>query len=320
MNKNFKVDVPVMLFIFVRPHTLTKVFEVISDVKPSVLFLVSDGPRENVPTDKEKILKSREVVDTIDWDCEVHRLYSDTNQGMYETERMAREYAFKYVDRLILLEDDVIPSKSFFKFCGELLEEYKDDYRINRICGMNHLGVYKEPSSDYFFSKEGSIWGYAIWKRTHENYDYSFHYSEDKYTIKRLMENTLKGKKMKAKYLNFPKGIFVDGKRPGPEFFLSSACELYHQLNIVSSINLVKNIGVGQESTNSGKEYRLLPKGIRRVFNMETYEHSFPLQHPKYVIEDRRYLKKVYRIMGWGHPLVILYRKIEIFLRKRIWR
>ena len=49
---------------------------------------------------------------------------------------------FEKEDRGIVLEDDDVVSDSFFYFCEELLEKYKDDERINMICGMNHLGHY----------------------------------------------------------------------------------------------------------------------------------------------------------------------------------
>lgn len=314
--KPYLVDIPVRLNVFVRPEALKEVFDVIREARPSILFLVSDGPRDTVPTDKERIEASRRVVEDIDWDCRVHKLYSEKNQGMYTTGKNAWEYIFNIVDRCIMLEDDVVPSVCFFRFCAELLEKYKNDLRISRICGMNHLGYYKEPNSDYFFSKEGSIWGYAIWKRTYENYDYDFGYGKDKYVLNRLKENTKHEKKMMRKYYGYANGYYVDGHTAGSEFFFECAVDLYNQLNLVATKNMICNIGVGDGSTHSADSLKELPKGIRRIFFMETYEHEFPLRHPKFVIEDKNYQRKVNRIMGWGHPLVIFYRRTEILIRR----
>lgn len=55
------------------------------------------------------------------------------------------EYIWKHVNRCIFLEDDQIPSVTFFHFCSELLEKYKDDERIEMICGNNVLYAGKKP-------------------------------------------------------------------------------------------------------------------------------------------------------------------------------
>ena len=71
----------------------------------------------------------------------------------------------------------------------EMLEKYKDDLRVNVICGMNHLGVSENVNSDYFFSRQGSIWGCAIWKRTWQQY-HDFSYGKDDYVMKCLKQRT----------------------------------------------------------------------------------------------------------------------------------
>jgi hypothetical protein len=316
--KPFLVDVPVKLNVFIRPNDLKQVFDVVRVARPSILFLVSDGPRDNFPSDKEKVQASRRIVEDIDWDCTVYRLYSDKNQGMYASSINARKYIFSIVDRCIMLEDDVVPSVSFFRFSAELLERYKDDLRISRICGMNHLGYYKEPNSDYFFSREGSIWGFAIWKRTYENFDYEFSYGKDKYILDRLKENTKHEKKMMEKYYGYANSNYIDGHVAGSEFFLECAVDLHNQLNIVATKNMICNIGIGDGSTHSADSIKEMSKGLRRVFFMRTYEYDFPLKHPKFVIVDKNYEKQVNRIMGWGHPLIKLYRRIEILIRRAV--
>lgn len=137
--------------------------------------------------------------------------------------------------------------------------------------------------------------------------------------MNRLKENAIKEKNMWKKYKGYANGELVDGHITGTEFFYSAAMDLHNQLNIVASRNMICNIGVGKGSTHSPDDVNKLSKGIRQVFFMKTYEYDFPLKHPKYVIEDKNYQKKVYRIMGWGHSLIRLYRKCEIMARKLIY-
>lgn len=230
--KPFLVDVPVLLFVFIRPDTLTKVFDVIKEARPSRLFLVSDGPRENNSTDKIKIQQSRKIVEDIDWDCEVHRIYFNENQGMYETFRKAMDYVFERVDRCIFLEDDVITSVSFFDYCREMLEKYKDDLRVNMVCGMNHLETYNEASADYFFTKGASIWGFALWKRTY-NLFYDFAYGGDKYSLNLLVENAKDYKQFQRSLVGYSNDYNYNGHPAGPEFYLALTMFSQNQLNIV---------------------------------------------------------------------------------------
>lgn len=307
--KEFLVDVPVMLFVFVRPESLKRVFDVIKEARPSTLFLVSDGPRDNVPTDKQKIAASRKVVEEIDWDCTVHKLYHDKNQGMYQTFRDTCEFVFKHVDRCIFMEDDNIPAVSFFKYCEVLLEKYKDDLRIYYINGMNHLGVYEKPNTDYFFSKRGSIWGFAIWRRTYESF-YDLSLFDDDYVTERLFEHT-KGYKVFYNRLKecYESGTH-DGHVPGFELFLAIDCYSQHRLGIVPTKNMICNIGYGEGSTSNPAGLKQMPKRMQELYNMKTYELEFPLKHPKYVIEDLYYKKKVNRVMG-GTKDVYIYRFFE---------
>lgn len=311
--KPFLVDVPVLLFVFIRPDTIEKVFETIREARPSKLFLVSDGPRTSHEMDRILIGKSRSVVEKIDWDCEVSRLYFDENQGMYNTFRKALDFVFKNVDRCIFLEDDVVTSLSFFKYCEILLERFKDDLRINSICGMNHLGIYDDVNDDYFFCKTGSIWGFALWKRTYDLF-YKLDYGDDEYYIKNIIHNSRKYDKFSKSVKGYLYNSEYNGHLPGPEFFLGLNIYSQSQLTIVPKRNMVKNIGYGTGNTHFVEGLEKLPKAVQKMFNMPIHEYDFPLKHPKFIIEDKFYEKALYKIMG--RPFFInLARKIEMTIR-----
>ena len=220
------------------------------------------------------------------------------------------EFIWQYVDRCIFLEDDILPSVGFFRWCAELLEKYKDDPRIYAVCGMNHEGISEQVSSDYFFSRYGSIWGYALWKRSYEQY-YDYAFKDDPYTLKQIQEtvpDSMAGHRTQMERIAKSGGY--DGHVPGSEFFMNFAVYGQHQLLIIPKRNMISNIGCDESSTHSNS-LENLPKGIRRVFNMERYEPTFPLNHPRYVFPDTRYEKARNRIMGFGHPLVTAYRNAE---------
>lgn len=306
--KPYLVDVPVKINIWIRPYCQRKQFEVICRARPSVLFVASDGGRND---EEWRLIKENRKIyeEGVDWDCKIYYIYQDKNNGMYGMGNIIHNFIWKRVDRCIFLEDDQIPSVSFFRFCAEMLERYKDDTRISLICGMNHLGVYDDVNTDYFFSRRGSIWGIAMWKRTYDQY-FDFSYKNDSYVMRCLKERTRHSKITWKQICAYSQNEYYGGHAAGDEFFLKFASYGQNQLQIVPKHNLISNIGSTGDSAHAG-EIQVLPHGIRRVFNMKTYELQFPLEHPKYVIPDVLYEKRRNRIIGTGHPLVQAWRKTE---------
>lgn len=311
--KPFLVDVPVKVNIWIRPECQRKQFEVLKEARPSILFIQSDGGRN----DKEwaAIHENRKLFDEgIDWDCTVYKIYEDHNNGLYAMGIKMREVIWEKVDRCITLEDDILPSVSFFKYCAELLERYKDDERIECICGMNHLGISENVNTDYFFSRQGSIWGIATWKRVIDARD-NYAYAKDDYVMSLLKQRTKHNPIAWKRLCAYSKNEIYEGHVAGGEFWHEFNMYSQNMLQIVPKKNLICNIGCTNDSEHAAS-LKQMPRAIRKVFNMKTYELDFPLKHAEYVIPDIEYEKRRNRIMGYNRPLVQLYRNIEVlFLR-----
>ena len=166
----YPLTTPVLFLVFNRPDTTEKVFEAIRQAKPQKLFVAADGPRGNRLGEKEKCEQVRKIATTVDWDCEVKTLFREKNLGCKFAVSSAIDWFFKNVEEGIVLEDDCLPSQSFFWFCQELLERYRNDERVMLI-GGNNRGVDFLKNHSYFFSKYVQIWGWATWRRSWEKYD-----------------------------------------------------------------------------------------------------------------------------------------------------
>lgn len=309
--KPYLVDVPVRVNIWIRPECQRKQFEVIKAARPSILFIQSDGGRNE--QEWEAIRKNRKLIDEgIDWECTVYRFYENYNNGMYEMARKVNKKIWNTVDKCILLEDDLLPSVTFFAFCKELLEKYKDDERIECICGVNHLGKYNTEGLSYFFARQGSIWGVATWKRVIEERD-KYGYVQNAY-IMRLLKQRTKANPIAWKRLNaYSKQDKYEGHIAGAEFWIEFDMYAQNRLQIIPSVNLISNMGATENAAHAA-ELELLPRGIRKVFNAPVYNMLFPLTYPEYVIPDLEYEKKRNRIMGYNTPIVRIFRKIERFV------
>ncbi len=298
---NWETDVNVLLIFFTRADVFEKCFEAVRAVKPRRLLLWQDGPRENRPDDIENIEKCRKIAENIDWDCEVHKCYNEKNYGCDPSTFYAHKWAFSIVDKLIVLEDDVVASSDFFRFCKELLDKYENDERIARICGMNEIKNFKCEDS-YFFSKIGSVWGWATWKRVADTWDEDYSFLADENAMS-LIRNYRSGDRSYPHYEEVCKGHKTEGV-PHWETIQTYARYFNSQLNITPAKNLVKNIGLGEESTHSKTEIQCLPKQIREAFYCDAESLEFPLRHPKYVIDNVEYKNQLYKRIGKGHPLI----------------
>lgn len=163
-------DTPILFLIFNRIDTSKKVFNKIRDIRPSRLYISSDGPRNDLEKNKIKNLRDY-LQSSIDWDCKVETLFRDENLGCKMAVSSAINWFFENEEMGIILEDDCLPSTSFFYYCGELLNKYKEDERIFLISGHNSQEKWLGGKGDYFFSHFGGIWGWASWRRAWNNYD-----------------------------------------------------------------------------------------------------------------------------------------------------
>lgn len=305
-----KIDVAVLLLFFARPEQTRLVFEQIKKARPSQLFLYQDGARVGRNDDIEGIAKCREIVEDIDWDCTVYRKYQEKNYGCDPSEYISQKWMFSIVDKGIILEDDDVPSQSFFPFCKELLDKYENDTRISMISGMCHLDKI-DINDDYFFSKHGPIWGWATWKRTVDQWDTSYSFLKDDYICNLLKYN----KDMSDSYFSLCQQHLKTGKEHY-ESLLRTSRILNNQLAIIPTKNLISNIGITSNAVHCNTSLEDLPPKERKIYNKVVYEYNFPLKHPKYIIENKRLSEEITKSIKHNLPekLFSIRRKIHKLL------
>jgi hypothetical protein len=299
MHKS-ELDIAVALIFFVRPDTLSKVFDKVKQARPSKLFLIQDGPRPGNELDNKMIYLCRSIVDDIDWECEVFKNYSESNLGCGMRPHTGISWVFEHVDKAIILEDDCIPSDSFFHFCKLMLDKYQNDKRIGIISGLNYFEHYNFGGNSYGFVKSGAIWGWATWKDRWEEYDFRMEILKDEY-VQKLLEMDITPKLAAKHRLNTWKHAYEkiasDSNVSYWDYQWGLTRHVNSWLSIVPKYNQITNIGIGVGSTHSGDNIRLLPKKIAGFFFMETKNLEFPLIEPKFVIPDRNYDKRYYKII-----------------------
>lgn len=275
---------PVLLLIFNRPECTNKVFQILKIIKPVNLFIAADGPREHIITDSKLCKQSRSIVDLIDWDCEVNTLFRDKNLGCKSAVSSAIKWFFNQVESGIVLEDDCIPDLSFFPYCEELLEKFREDERIGMICGRNDFSDFSMENS-YDFSTSGSIWGWASWKRVMNNYD------ENDITLlqdfnKYIYDATCD--KFEKNRLYYQLKWSLDGSLNTWDYQLHVLLKLSSMLYVIPQNNLISNIGFDKNATHT--------KSIEKRSYSPVKALTLPLKHPRRIIPNRYLSRKIVRI------------------------
>ncbi|MCD7713653.1 MAG: hemolysin activation protein [Prevotella sp.] len=304
-----KIDISVLIIFFNRPDTLRQVFDAVKKARPARLFLYQDGSRGE--RDDDKIAACRAIVDDsqIDWACEVHRKYQTRNYGCNPSCYMAHKWAFSQTDKLIVLEDDIVPAISFFRFCKELLDRYENDPRVWMIAGFN-AEEKVDLRESYFFTSVFSIWGWASWKRVFDTWDATYSWMDDAEKCRR-MEEIVKRKRLRSDFLPMCR----DHKSAGKPFFESIfwASMLFNDaLAIMSTQNQIRNIGISEDSTHFASTLKTMPRRLRRQFLMPAYEIAFPLVHPGKIEEYAPFKDAVYLRNAWNNPC----RKVQYSLEE----
>jgi len=269
----------VLFLTFNRLDTTQKVFEQIKIAQPPRLYLASDGPRQSKSGESEQVQEVRKwILDNIDWDCEVKTLFRDENLGCGKAVSSAITWFFEQEEDGIILEDDCLPNQSFFKFCQEMLDKYKDDNRIMHMCGCNLQFGQKRGDGSYYFSKIAGCWGWASWRKTWQLYDYEMK-TLDKFIQSNYIQNIYENKVVQDFWIeNFE--LTKNGIIKTWDYQMVYAMFLNNGLSIIPNTNLIKNIGFIENSTHTGDLES-------PCANLQTFDLAEEIIHPEFVLYSK---------------------------------
>lgn len=271
---------PVAFFVFNRPNHTAQVFDVIRSVRPEVLLLVADGPRHTTTGESMLCKEVLEIIGNVDWPCKVYKNYSKINLGCKKRLSTGLDWVFSLVDRAIILEDDCLPDSSFFDFCTEMLTKYQYEDKIMHISGFNRLSNSFKVDESYLFSRFGSIWGWATWRRAWKYYDVSM--SAWEHLKKRKNYEILGKSKEEIEWrVNLFEKVY-SGEINTWDYQWVFTRILNKGINIIPSVNLVSNIGFGEGSTHTNDINN-------KNANLKTGKITFPLLHTDSITVSDKY-------------------------------
>ncbi len=273
---SYKTTSAVLFLIFNRPDKTQMVFTEIRKAAPKRLYVAADGPRPNNISDDKLCKVSRDIIKMIDWECDIKTRFNEVNEGCKLSVSNSINWFFNNEKEGIILEDDCLPVNSFFRFCDEMLNKYRNNQKIAHIGGANFQKGLKRGNGSYYFSKLTHVWGWAGWRRSWDGYDVNIKNFETFFEI------------IKSEYLNFSTTAVLHLENQYKKINtgqLNTWDYQYAFLNlkrntyaVVPNTNLVSNIGFDKNATHTF----LLNDNLMSA----SKEITFPLIHPEDIIAN----------------------------------
>jgi hypothetical protein len=300
------MQTPVAFIIFNRPDSTSRVFEAIRQAKPPILLVIADGARSSKLGEAEKCAATRAIIDRVDWDCEVRTNYSDVNLGCGKRVSSGIDWVFQEVEEAIILEDDCLPHPTFFQFCEELLEYYRDDSRIMAISGNNFQRGKKHSDDSYYFSRYNHVWGWASWRRAWKHYDFTMRewpQVRDGNWLNSILDN-----RDLSKYWTVEFEKVYRGEVDTWDYQWTFACWIQNSLTILPQVNLISNIGFNADATHTNKD---VPWASQSIYPIDS-----PLTHPSFMLRNAVADSFVANIMYQSNLFKKAMNKLEFILNK----
>jgi len=304
---------PILFMIFNRPDLTAKTFETIRQAKPAHLFVSADGPRASREDDAELCQQTREIIEQVDWDCEVKTKFRDKNVGLQTAMSQGMGWFFEHVEAGIILEDDNAIDPSYFQLTAELLERYRDDERVMSIaaenCFLNETSY--ETSDSYVFSVLPTIWGWATWRRAWQHYDHSMSAWDTSESRAKVMAHF--DRDHDRKYWGHEFGEAHSGRLKTCGYRWVMSCLARGGLHIIPYNNLSSNIGFDERASHTYNDSS--PDANRSIQPI-----ALPLVHPQEVARDKEaelaMMDARYQTKTWYRKNIIGKRLHRRMLRK----
>jgi hypothetical protein len=289
---------PVAVFIFKRFDTLIPIFNRLSEIRPQKLYLIADQGRN--PQEIKEAAFVRENVDSlITWDCEVVKDFASENRGVYGNIALGAANVLKQENTAIFLEDDNLPSRSFFPFCEEMLNKYEANPDIIWVCGTNYLSSFDtENGASYVFTRQLMPCGWASWSNKFLS-SYDFNLSHTDKESKKTAKKTYFNKKLYYQQLfnvEYEKCCISEkGRYYSWDYHMAWTLRAGRYYGIAPAVNLIKNIGVDSYSEHGGSSFDL--EMTNRFCSMPSFELEFPLTHPRAIDIDSCYEAAIEKLL-----------------------
>lgn len=298
---------PVIVVGYTKAATLKRVLENLArcdGIEDRDVFAYVDGPRsERDVVNRNKVLSVFNDAKQYLRGLKIRE--RQTNYGCKENIVQAINETFDAYDRIILVEDDVLVSRTFLAYMDSSLEFYEKDTRIWGINAYSsrYVHVPASYSFDIYLNPRNATPGWGTWKNRWMAVDFTM---KDWNLFKKHEENRIK---VDCAGVDLFRMMDIQANDPMQLNAWDIQCT-YHMIknglfSITPTKSLTKNIGFGMESEHcetdnpaytTQKYFNFLPKLVKDILPYQSIAKQIPFAFidPRL---DRRILRKLHRMM-----------------------
>jgi hypothetical protein len=164
-------EAAVLVTAFNRPEETRNLLQSLCGVVSAPVYVAIDGPRPGNTQDGELVRQVLDVVGDLGSDLQITLIKRSMNLGCGASPREAITQVLSNEFRVIVLEDDCLPSLDFLPWANELLNWYERNHRVGAICGFQSAPKDLVPQDKkWWASRYFASGGWGTWRRVWSSY------------------------------------------------------------------------------------------------------------------------------------------------------
>ena len=295
---------PIAIFTYNRPDHLEYTLKSIlnnHDIEDAKIFFFSDGPKNY--EDELNITKTRKIISKV---CRKNKnyisIFRDKNYGLKHNIISGVSEVLSYYDKLIILEDDLLTSKYFYKLLSYLLNIYSINELLGSVTGfMYPIKQNKLYEYDICFTYRHSSWGWGTWRNIWDKVDWNI---KNKIINFDNLNNKVSFNRSGPDMTNLLK-LEKEGKVNSWSIIFDYNMWKLNKLSAAPVLGHIRNIGLDGTGTHKVK----IKKKDTHTYENEFNKNTFRL--PEITYPDKYINDEIYRI----HKTPLLNKIYEVIFK-----
>ena len=241
---------PIIIFGFNRAESLRRAAEALlanAEAAESDLFVFVDGPRKDKAGETEKVNEVRKCAESIRGFKSLTCSFSEQNKGLAPSIISGVTQVINQYGRAIVVEDDLVVSKSFLRYMNEMLDKYESDDRIMQVTGFGcKIKKPADYSWDVYLNERSNPWSWGSWKDRWDTVDWEVRdFPELKGSLKKQLAFCKRGSDLYSMLRDY-----MDGKNSSWWIRFNYSMFKQQRYAVCPIRSLVRNEGFTKEATN----------------------------------------------------------------------